>query len=444
MDRVSHLSHKPTSNSFGFQNPSSSYAIRQETAASQYNISSTFVPSQSTMVSQQMNSMGVDMRDAQSQVSTTPRLSHVTTPDSIFSVAQPTGARNGSREVDTPASNVSVGHRTSIKKGTMSPANISSSHDRDTQEIEQSPLKDDWLSEYNGEDEGWMGNNDLLNTQSQATGAYMQQQNLDQHPQSQGLPSDTTFPTNTHNGLFNVDQPSTNTMNDWDQNFDFGGFPQPPSFADLDGELPGTEHDFSTTVYQNTYNYQQPGVNPQATGFDFNTPLNSHDAYGTNYQSAPSTLSSNNFGPDYPSSSGTGGPGRQGNHDRQKDELLIRLRQQGMSYKDIMATGKFDLQESTLRGRYRTLTKFKDQRVRKPVWDNNAIEALKDGVDALAPPSAGRSRTKDSLERIPWKKVAEWMRDNRGCYHYGNATVKKKYKEVISERQMLYLHGGTH
>jgi len=51
-----------------------------------------------------------------------------------------------------------------------------------------------------------------------------------------------------------------------------------------------------------------------------------------------------------------------------KDEDLIRLRQAGISYKDIKAKGKFTEAESTLRGRFRTLTKDKDQRVRKPQW----------------------------------------------------------------------------
>lgn len=55
-------------------------------------------------------------------------------------------------------------------------------------------------------------------------------------------------------------------------------------------------------------------------------------------------------------------------HSSRKDEDLIRLRQAGISYRDIKIEGKFLEAESTLRGRFRTLTKDKDQRVRKPQW----------------------------------------------------------------------------
>lgn len=32
--------------------------------------------------------------------------------------------------------------------------------------------------------------------------------------------------------------------------------------------------------------------------------------------------------------------------------------------------------------------------------------------------------------KVPWKQVAEYM-EKRGCYRYGNATVKKKYLQVM-------------
>jgi len=31
---------------------------------------------------------------------------------------------------------------------------------------------------------------------------------------------------------------------------------------------------------------------------------------------------------------------------------------------------------------------------------------------------------------VPWKQVAEYM-EKQGCYRYGNATVKKKYLQVM-------------
>lgn len=52
----------------------------------------------------------------------------------------------------------------------------------------------------------------------------------------------------------------------------------------------------------------------------------------------------------------------------EKNRLLVELKNQGKSYKDIKASVGFTEAESTLRGRYRTLTKAKHQRVRKPEW----------------------------------------------------------------------------
>jgi hypothetical protein len=56
-----------------------------------------------------------------------------------------------------------------------------------------------------------------------------------------------------------------------------------------------------------------------------------------------------------------------------KDEFLVRSKLAGMSYKDIRKKGGFIEAESTLRGRYRTLTKDKAERVRKPEWEANDV-----------------------------------------------------------------------
>ena len=52
---------------------------------------------------------------------------------------------------------------------------------------------------------------------------------------------------------------------------------------------------------------------------------------------------------------------------------LIEWKKQGLSYKEIKARGGFDEAESTLRGRYRTLTKPKYLRVRKPEWQQKDV-----------------------------------------------------------------------
>jgi hypothetical protein len=59
-----------------------------------------------------------------------------------------------------------------------------------------------------------------------------------------------------------------------------------------------------------------------------------------------------------------------------KDALLIEWKEQGMSYKDIKAQGGFEEAESTLRGRYRTLTKPKKERVRRPEWSERDVSSL--------------------------------------------------------------------
>jgi hypothetical protein len=59
-----------------------------------------------------------------------------------------------------------------------------------------------------------------------------------------------------------------------------------------------------------------------------------------------------------------------------KDALLIEWKEQGMSYKDIKAQGGFEEAESTLRGRYRTLTKPKEERVRRPEWGERDVSSL--------------------------------------------------------------------
>ena len=58
---------------------------------------------------------------------------------------------------------------------------------------------------------------------------------------------------------------------------------------------------------------------------------------------------------------------------RAKDEFLIESKQKGMTYKQIRLAGGFTEAESTLRGRYRTLTKSREARVRKPEWSTRDV-----------------------------------------------------------------------
>jgi len=59
-----------------------------------------------------------------------------------------------------------------------------------------------------------------------------------------------------------------------------------------------------------------------------------------------------------------------------KDDFLIRSKAAGLSYKEIKLKGRFQEAESTLRGRYRTLTKRKEQRVRRPEWQHQDVSSF--------------------------------------------------------------------
>lgn len=51
-----------------------------------------------------------------------------------------------------------------------------------------------------------------------------------------------------------------------------------------------------------------------------------------------------------------------------RNDFLVTAKRAGRTYKEIRALGGFAEAESTLRGRFRTLTKKVEERLRKPVW----------------------------------------------------------------------------
>jgi len=102
-----------------------------------------------------------------------------------------------------------------------------------------------------------------------------------------------------------------------------------------------------------------------------------------------------------------------------------------MSYREIRRAGGFKEAESTLRGRYRTLTKSKEERVRKPEWLEGDVRLLRKAVVKFGRcgerkgPEAGKAR-------IPWKKVAEYIVEHGGSYRFGNATCRKRWDELVA------------
>ncbi|CAN9277296.1 unnamed protein product [Alternaria alternata] len=118
------------------------------------------------------------------------------------------------------------------------------------------------------------------------------------------------------------------------------------------------------------------------------------------------------------------------------DQVLIEGKRRGETYKEIKLkmVGEKPA-ESTLRGRYRSLTKARKDRVRKPVWTKVDLELLDDAVQqefdriesSLQNPCSLSFDQK--IQKVAWKKVAEFIADSGGSYHFGNATCKRRWLE---------------
>ncbi|CEJ57811.1 hypothetical protein PMG11_06490 [Penicillium brasilianum] len=126
-----------------------------------------------------------------------------------------------------------------------------------------------------------------------------------------------------------------------------------------------------------------------------------------------------------------------------RNVLLIEWKRAGLSYKDIKRMGGFKEAESTLRGRFRTLTKAKEHRVRKPKWLKSDIQLLCEAVAQCASPASPSGSRYTSLTqanmnltmtgqppKVSWKKVAQYIWSHGGSYQFGNATCKKKWCDI--------------
>ncbi|OQE26515.1 hypothetical protein PENSTE_c005G10452 [Penicillium steckii] len=140
-----------------------------------------------------------------------------------------------------------------------------------------------------------------------------------------------------------------------------------------------------------------------------------------------------------------------------RNKFLVESRRRGLSYRAIKHLGGFKEAESTLRGRFRTLTKTKEQRVRKPKWSDTDIKLLCEAVaiytgksvtchspdtllkltmnlpQAQVQVQAQVQRLQNQLgqsPKVPWKKVSQYIWNNGGSYQFGNATCKKKWCEI--------------
>ena len=108
-----------------------------------------------------------------------------------------------------------------------------------------------------------------------------------------------------------------------------------------------------------------------------------------------------------------------------KDALLLKLRREGYTYQEIRRRYHFTEAESTMRGRFRVLTKPKEERVRKPQWTARDDQLLVAAVQRLA-----RGRRVGREFRVPWKAVADSIVEGGGSYHFGNTTCRKRYDQL--------------
>lgn len=110
-----------------------------------------------------------------------------------------------------------------------------------------------------------------------------------------------------------------------------------------------------------------------------------------------------------------------------KDDFLVRSKLAGMTYREIRRKGNFTEAESTLRGRFRTLTKDKEARVRKPEWQENDVSSLarKDTSSFLRIQLTGWHRSACSK-----RPFASSIEERRSCQprHHGarSPTTSKK------------------
>ncbi|KIW02639.1 uncharacterized protein PV09_06079 [Verruconis gallopava] len=129
-----------------------------------------------------------------------------------------------------------------------------------------------------------------------------------------------------------------------------------------------------------------------------------------------------------------------------RDRILLECRAHGMSYKDIKRKYDFAEAESTLRGRHRTLTKDKKQRVRKPEWTPLDCRLLKEAVAHFvgSDRKMKQTRTEDDVSRlnIPWKEVCAYIVAHGGTYEFGYATAKKKFIALLEQDRDSATHAS--
>ncbi|KAH0490685.1 hypothetical protein TgHK011_002142 [Trichoderma gracile] len=112
-----------------------------------------------------------------------------------------------------------------------------------------------------------------------------------------------------------------------------------------------------------------------------------------------------------------------------KDRFLVQSRSEGISYKDIKRLGNFKEAESTLRGRWRTLTKEKKDRQRDPKWTALDDHLLKEAVQVLA-----HGQHPDRA-KLSWMAVSVYIKEHGG-YSFGYSTCHKRWMRFEAAGQL--------
>jgi hypothetical protein len=111
-----------------------------------------------------------------------------------------------------------------------------------------------------------------------------------------------------------------------------------------------------------------------------------------------------------------------------------------MQYSEIKRRYGFTEAESTLRGRYRTLTKRPEERRRVPVWRKEDEELLVTVVEEMRAENEGRDSENGGNGgrkgwSVGWKEVRERHVTRGASYAFGLAALRRKWEELKGGRR---------
>lgn len=363
--------------------PNQSHTLTIEVAQMQSNPYSTFAPNGSqaySMSTQFIDTPYTDHGDLTDRAASRPQSSHVSTPNSTFSrTHQSQNFADGYGAITTPSSTVdSKENMQTIDQAMLIQQLGSGVETSNTLKRETDDPHRDWIPHLSSSQD----QKDLLSVQiAQNQHQVRSLDDFSLNPscivpdlllnQSASILSPIQVYSPYHNGMHLQNYAGMFVQNTAQDTFAFAR-----GSDDLHDSFYADTNPFTADVGQNNYTNQSHTLLGE---FDFNdSPLYPTNYYGSSHSqyNVPQPLNA------LPTQDATvRSAGRQLNKVRDSDradldEKLVRWRAQGITYKEIMNMGDWGLEESTLRGRHRTLTKPKEERVRKPQWDSAAVSQV--------------------------------------------------------------------